>query len=182
VLSLPRGALSLLLVMFIVGLVSGWLGPPAWDWKRITLVVCTSASMFVVATVPEHFLREHLWEHVARRHTARILLWTFGALLVTHALTQHLHLERLVHQNTGVILCLAGLLGIIPESGPHLIFTTLYAQGALPVSVLITSSIVQDGHGMLPLLAFSRRRFIIVKVINLVVGLGTGLIMTMAGR
>ncbi|HMB15715.1 MAG TPA: hypothetical protein VKN62_05315, partial [Pelovirga sp.] len=58
---------------------------------------------------------------------------------------------------------------------PHLVFLTLYSQGAIPFSILLASSIVQDGHGMLPLLADSRRDFFQVKAINLVIGLGVGL-------
>jgi len=54
---------------------------------------------------------------------------------------------------------------------------TLYDHGTIPVSVLVTSSIVQDGHGMLPLLAHSWRDFLKVKAINLAVGLVVGILM-----
>ena len=47
------------------------------------------------------------------------------------------------------VLLTGALVGIIPESGPHLIFVMLYAQGLVPFSVLLTSSFVHDGHGML---------------------------------
>jgi hypothetical protein len=40
--------------------------------------------------------------------------------------------------------------------------------------VLLASSIVQDGHGMLPMLAHSRRAFVAVKLVNCVVGLVAG--------
>jgi len=65
--------------------------------------------------------------------------------------------------------------GIIPESGPHIIFITLYAQGIIPFGTLLANSIVQDGHGALPLLAESRKAFIKMKLINLTVGLVAGL-------
>ena len=64
-----------------------------------------------------------------------------------------------------VVLLLAILIGIIPESGPHFIFVTLFASGAIPFSILLASTIVQDGHGMLPLLAESKKGFLAVKVI-----------------
>jgi hypothetical protein len=67
--------------------------------------------------------------------------------------------------------CLAGL---IPESGPHLVFVTLYAEGSISLSILLASSIMHDGHGMLPLLAHSRRDFLVIKAINLAIGLGVG--------
>jgi hypothetical protein len=50
----------------------------------------------------------------------------------------------------------------------------LYAAGDIPAAVLVTSSIVQDGHGMLPLLAESRGDFVKVKAINLALGLAAG--------
>jgi hypothetical protein len=68
----------------------------------------------------------------------------------------------------------AALLGIIPESGPHLIFVNLFDQGHISFTVLLVSSIVQDGHGMLPLLSVSRRSFVMVKLFNLAVGLVVG--------
>jgi hypothetical protein len=68
----------------------------------------------------------------------------------------------------------AALVGIIPESGPHLFYVTAYAKGLAPLSALVTSSIVQDGHGMLPLLAESRRAFLLVKGVNMLAGLLAG--------
>ena len=67
------------------------------------------------------------------------------------------------------------MLGIIPESGPHLLFVTLFAEGKIPFSILLASSIVQDGHGMLPLLGDSLMAFAVVKAINLAIGLLVGL-------
>jgi hypothetical protein len=54
------------------------------------------------------------------------------------------------------------------------VFVTLYAQGSIPLSILLASSVVQDGHGMLPMLADSRRAFVLIKAINLTVGLAMG--------
>jgi hypothetical protein len=52
---------------------------------------------------------------------------------------------------------------------------TLFAKGAIPFSVLLANSIVQDGHGMLPLLAESRKAFLVVKAINLAAGALVGI-------
>ncbi|MCK5368493.1 MAG: hypothetical protein KAQ62_08065, partial [Cyclobacteriaceae bacterium] len=73
-------------------------------------------------------------------------------------------------------LIVAVLVGIIPESGPHLIFVTLFAQGTIPISILLASSVSQDGHGMLPLLAESKKGFFAVKLVNIIVALLTGII------
>jgi hypothetical protein len=145
-------------------------------------MAATLVGMFIVSTVPEHFLQEHLWEHVARRHVHRVFLWTFGALLVTHLLSTHVHLDKVVQENQLLVTAIAAIVGIIPESGPHLLFTTLFAKGVVPFGVLLTSSIVQDGHGMLPLLAHSRKEFLLVKMINLFVGGIVGLFIYFAVR
>jgi len=174
-LSPARGVLSVALVLFALGIAVGSIGPQSWDWKRITLLIAGLTGLFITVTVPEHFLQEHLWNHVAMKHIPGIFLWTFGALLVVYILTENLHLEKSIQANALIVIVIAGLLGIIPESGPHLFFVTLYAQGTVPFAVLLTSSVVQDGHGMLPLLAHSRRGFLLVKAINLVVGLVVGI-------
>jgi hypothetical protein len=72
------------------------------------------------------------------------------------------------------VLVIAALIGIIPESGPHLIFVMMYAKGIVPFSVLLTTSFVQDGHGMLPLFSYSLKDSVLIKVFNLVFGLLVG--------
>lgn len=48
-------------------------------------------------------------------------------------------------------------------------------------SVQLGSSIVQDGHGTLQLLSYSLRDAALIKLINLMVGLGLGLALRLAG-
>jgi hypothetical protein len=154
-----------------------------WGWIRITLLVTSLLALFIVVTVPDHFLDDHLWRHIAIRHVPRIFLWTFGALLVLHLLTSNLDVDlgRLVAKGQWFVLLAACLAGLIPQSGPHLIFVTLFAGGYIPMSVLLANSIVQDGHGMLPVLAYSRRVFILIKAINLIFGLAVGAAAMAAG-
>ncbi len=169
-----RGILTVVLFLFLFAIVTGQLGPPVWNWLKITLVIVSTAALFIVFTVPDHFLEEHLWNHVARTHVPRIFLWTFGALLVMHFLVDQLDLNSWLQDNQLLVLLVACLVGLIPESGPHLVFLTLYVEGTIPLSILLASSIVQDGHGMLPMLAESRTAFIKVKLINFAVGLFLG--------
>ncbi|MFO8240888.1 MAG: putative manganese transporter [Dissulfuribacterales bacterium] len=173
--SMARGVLSVTLLLFLFVILSGKLGPSTWNWIRITLFIVTAVALFIVSTVPEHFLEEHLWEHIAKVHVLRIFLWTFAALFLMHILIDQLHLEGWIQQNQLIVLAIACLVGLIPESGPHMIFLTLFYQNALPFSILLASSVVQDGHGMLPMLAESRLDFFKIKGINLFVGLGVGL-------
>ena len=51
----------------------------------------------------------------------------------------------------------------------------------IPFSVLLTSSIVQDGHGMLPLLSYTMRDSILIKIFNLLFGLGIGAFLFILG-
>jgi len=172
-----RATLAVGLALVVVALVAGMVGPAAWGWKRLTLIGVISLGLFVVTTVPDHFLDEHLWHHVVAQHVPRIFLWTFGVMGAVAALGHLVDVKVLVSQNRWLVLGLSGLLGIIPESGPHLVFVTLFSEGALPLGTLVASSIVQDGHGLLPLLAHSKRAFLTVKLINLAVGLSVGAIL-----
>jgi len=45
----------------------------------------------------------------------------------------------------------------------------------------MASSIVQDGHGTLPLLAVSKKGFVYLKAINVVVGFAVGLLGILMG-
>ncbi len=147
-----------------------------WDWIRITLLLTGLIGLFIIISVPDHFLEEHLWNHIAKIHIWRIFLWTFGALILVKLLMSHTNTAEIITQNHIPMLIMACLLGIIPESGPHLIFVTLFAEGAAPLSILLASSIAQDGHGMLPLLSHSRLAFLGIKAINILIALTVGLL------
>jgi hypothetical protein len=161
-----RGTLTAALGLFLLGILAGQLGPSSWNWIRVTLAVVTGGAVFIVATVPDHFIEDHLWRHVAVKHAPQIFLWTLAALIVMHLMTDIFHLGPAIRSGRWVVLLAACLVGLIPESGPNLIFVTLFSQGLIPFSVLVANSIVQDGHGMLPMLAHSRREFLLIKAID----------------
>ena len=144
-------------------------------WISITFIVILSISTFIILTVNDHFLKEHVWKHIIKKHFFKIFLWTFFTLLALSILTSYVDLESLIGDNLYLVLLIAVLVGIIPESGPHFVFVILFASGSLPLSILLASSIVQDGHGSLPLLAESQKSFVIVKLINVAVGLLVGM-------
>ena len=179
--SAHRATLAVGIALFLLALLAGQDGSQIWDWKRITFIIVVGFGLFVICTVPDHFLDEHLWGHVFQMHVPRLFLWTGGALFAIAFLGLFLDLKTIAADNSWIILVAAALLGIIPESGPHLLFITLFAEGAVPLSVLVTSSTVQDGHGMLPLLAYSRKDFLRVKTINLIFGLVTGTVLMAIG-
>lgn len=170
------------LVAFVVALVFGWIGPEEWDAERIGFLSVGILGLAIVATASEEFFKEHFWHHVALEHVPRLFVWTLGALAAIAAFQHFVDARTFVAENRWAVLLAASLIGIIPQSGPHLLFVTLYADGALPLSVLVANSAIQDGHGMLPMLAHSRRDFLIVKGINLAVGLAVGAAIMAAGH
>jgi len=145
-------------------------------WEGFTFLLITTIGLIIIAIVPEHFLIEHLWKHTIKKHLVKIFLWTFGAFFVIHFLNQYLNIEEWIKANLYFVLLIAVLVGIIPESGPHIFFITLFANGSIPFIILIANSIVQDGHGAIPLLAESRRSFVFVKLANVAVGLLVGIV------
>ena len=170
----PRAFLITLFVFFLLAVFFGELGPQVWNWKKITFTIGAVVSLFIVMSVPDHFLQKHLYEHVIKKHLLRIFLWTFAALLVVHFMQSYVDIGTWLKENTLAVLITATLVGVIPESGPHLIFATMYANGLVPFAVLLASSISQDGHGALPLLAVSVRAFILLKIVNIITGLLIG--------
>jgi len=146
------------------------------NWELILFILGCIVSLFIVIIVPDHFLEDHLWEHVIKKHFLKIFLWTFGALTLI-ALTYHyFDIELWVKNNLFYVLLLSILIGIIPISGPHIIFITLFSTGAVPFSILLANSIVQEGHGGLLLIAESKKSFFIIKLIKIFIALIIGVI------
>ncbi|MGF7139822.1 putative manganese transporter [Roseimarinus sediminis] len=179
--SFERLAMIVFALLFIVLLLNGAIGTPAWGWKRVTFLIGSLFLLFVFISVPEHFLNEHLYKHIIKKHLLRILLWSWAAFLLLHFVLSNELMSGIIEKNDYLILLIAVVMGFIPESGPHLVFVTLFSQGMIPVSILIASSISQDGHGMLPLLAESRKDFFKVKAINMLIALLIGAALILAG-
>ncbi len=177
----PRAIFLGVLLAFLIVAVLGIVGPRAWNWMRVTLVTLLSLGALLALSSSEHYLRVHLIGHILKKHTLRVFLWTFGALLVLSFLPPQATVRAFIQGHIWMIFLFAGLIGIVPESGPHMIFVMMYASGLIPFSVLFTSSFVQDGHGMLPLLSVSVRDSLRVKAFNLVFGLAMGGILYLFG-
>jgi uncharacterized membrane protein len=172
----------ILLVAFKTGLIEGTAaGNHHFGWEGITLLTLLLAGLFIISTVSDHFLDEHLWEHVLKQHIPKIFFWTLGALGSMAILNNFVNLDNIIADNLWIVLFIAAAIGFIPESGPHLVFVSLFAAGKIPLSILIASSMIQDGHGMVPLLAHSRKDFISIKLINAGAGLATGALMLLLG-
>ena len=144
------------------------------DWMNVLFAGLSVIILFVLLFASDHFVEEHLWKHIVKKHLPTIFAWTFGVLLLLGLVLQHIDIENWISDNTALMILLAALVGIIPESGPHLIFVTLYATGLIPFPVLLSSCISQDGHASIPLLAESKKSFAVAKLINVTAALAAG--------
>jgi hypothetical protein len=144
-------------------------------WFNNIFLVLAIIVLITFVFVNDHFLEEHLWKHIIRQHVPKIFLWTFGALMLIHLLMHSVDMITWVEKNHLWVLLFAVLIGVIPESGPHLVFVSLFLGGTIPFSILLANSITQDGHSTLPLLAESKTGFVAVKLVNVLIGLFAGL-------
>ena len=144
------------------------------DWIRIILIILFVAILIIVIVAEEHFLEEHLWQHVIKVHLPKIFFWTFTVILCLTILNNYVNIHDIIDSKPFIVLLIAILVGLIPQSGPHLIFLILFANGDLPLGIFLANCIVQDGHGALPLLAESRKAFFVSKAIKVVVALVLG--------
>lgn len=187
-LSWKRGAMFLAVALFIAALAGGFLEHEhaevhetatgfnllSEDWMNIMFAVLSLFVLAVLVWGSDHFIEEHLWHHVVKKHLPGVFGWTFGVLLVISVLLQYVDISAWINDNVVLMILLATLIGVIPESGPHLVFVTLYAAGVLPLPVLLASCISQDGHASLPLIAESKSGFLKAKLVNCAVALAVG--------
>lgn len=176
-----RAVMFVTLAIYGVAVAAGQVGPETWEATRVLLLLVTAFGLWLLATVSEHFLVEHLYGHVLRQHLPKIFLWTLGAIGALALLGHYVEVAHFIGDNRWSVLVAGAVIGIIPTSGPHLIFTTLFAKGALPLSVLVANTVSQNGHGMLPVLAHSRLDFVKIKAICFGAGLAVGLAMMALG-
>ena len=178
----PETALIMFGILFLLGIIVGY----STDYivKKFKIQTCTDCEFKQYHPGEEgykHYFKEHIWTHIIKKHIFKIFLWTFGALLVVEYAMTFVNLQSITSDYKFLLLVLGALIGLIPESGPHLIFVMLFAKGLIPFSILFTSSVVQDGHGLLPMLSYSVKDSILVKVFNFVFGIALGSIIYVLG-
>jgi len=179
--SLLRAVFLILGVLFLVGITTGVLGPPEWGWERISFTFIVAIAIIIIGSVSNHYLREHIWVHIVKKHLWRVFLWSFFAILVVEIGLKYWALEEFVKSHIVIVGIIAVLTALIPQSGPHLVFVMMFAQGLIPFSVLLASSIVQDGHGMLPLFSYTVKDSLLIKLFKLVYGAIIGLTFYLLG-
>ncbi|MEI7500554.1 MAG: putative manganese transporter [Bacteroidota bacterium] len=178
----PKTAMILIIILFLLGILVGWIVDKII--KKVNFKPCLDCQEQILHPKEKgfrHFMKEHILNHILRKHLWKTAIWTLGALLFIEFGVQYLHLNSFSTQYPLLLLLIAALMGLIPESGPHMIFISLYASNMVPFSVLFTSAFVQDGHGMLPMLSYSVKDSVLIKVINLGIGTSLGLLLFIMG-
>jgi len=178
----PREAFMLFGLLFVSGVVFSWITDKiVRRWNIKLSYKCELHQHHPERESFSHYVKDHIWKHIIKRHIWKIFLWVLGAMLLIDIGLHYWDLSIYAAEYTIYFIFAAALIGIIPQSGPNIIFITMFANGIVPFSVLFTSSFVQDGHALLPMLSYSVRDTIIIKGFNLVFGLCVGLLMYLAG-
>ncbi|MCP2605745.1 arsenic efflux protein [Candidatus Aminicenantes bacterium AC-335-O07] len=178
----PRKAIFLFAILFILGILFGWITDRIVNLSKIKVCEgCNLQEHHSDKLTFNHYMREHIWNHILRKHIWKVFLWTFFTLLIIETGLKFFNLENIIRGKHLLILLFAVLIGILPQSGPHLIFVFLYSKGLIPFSILLASSMVQDGHGMLPLLSFNVKDSIKVKSFNFLFGILIGIFLLSIG-
>lgn len=174
-LSLSRALLLFLLIMFIIII----LLPNAEHTHHnetfspeiilnYLLGIVSVLMIYPIMKLPDHFIEEHLWGHIIKKHFPRLLFWILIGLIGVNLIDNYINIGTWIHNNVYLTILIAIIIGLIPASGPHFIFISLYLSGIIPISVLLANSITQDGHAGLPLLAESWKTFLLIKGIKII--------------
>ncbi len=183
-----QGKLSWLLLglltalLFLIGIVSGWLSDRIVRRTKMRFCEKCAITYHKEEFQLRHFLKEHILNHILAKHLWKIFLWVFAALFtisLVAPLLNHQALTSII--NPWLLLVIASLLGILPISGQNAFLVVLFSQGALPFSILLANSIIQDGHGLLPIMGFSMDDAVKIKAFNLVIGLAVGALLLALG-
>ncbi len=174
----PRKAVLLFVVLFVAGVLFGWLTDRIVPRLHIRVSEdCQLDAYHEGEETGGHYIRLHVWIHIVRTHLWKVFLWTSSALVLVHIGLEYWDMRDFVTNHMMLVLLLSGLIAVIPQSGSHLIFVMLFAEGVVPFSVLFVSSFVQDGHALLPLLAHSLKDAVLIKLFSTVFGLGVGIVL-----
>lgn len=171
--------------LFIAALATGLLGDEeasdstglnllSEDWMNMMFAALSLVVLGVIIFASDHFVEGHLWHHIVAKHLPVTFAWTFGILAVIGLGLEYFDISSWISDNTALMVLLATAVGIIPQSGPHMIFVTMYAAGIVPLPVLLASCVSQNGHACLPLIAESKTSFIKAKALNCALALTVG--------
>ncbi len=174
--------IGLIAFLFVLGIISGFIADYFKNKAKMSFcekcIIKRHKDEFGI----KHFIKEHVYEHIFKKHIWKIFLWIFSTILVISVLEELIDLNSLFTTiNPFYLLFIAVLIGIIPLSGPNVFLIVLFSKGLIPLSIVLANSIVQDGHGLLPIIGFSVKDALKIKVFNLFFGLLIGLLLLVVG-
>lgn len=178
---IPDKTLTILIATTILGVIGGLLADKLS--KSLRLEFDQTCDFAEDDTWDKNgFLRGHVFNHIILKHVPRLFIWIFVPLLVIDVLTLGFDFASIVSGMPVLVLMIfAALIGIIPESGPHILFVLLYSRGLIPLPVLIVSTLSQDGHGLLPLLSHSVKDTVYVQIFTTLFSLTVGVLWYIIG-
>jgi len=129
----PKTALLLIILLMVLGILIGWITDKTIKKFNIeTCSDCESQQYHPNEKGIIHYIREHIWGHIIKHHLWKTALWTFGALLLVEIGLNYFNLKSFTHEYPLLLLLIAAIMGLIPESGPHMVFVTAFASGLIP--------------------------------------------------
>jgi hypothetical protein len=177
----PEAALKIFAITIFLGIVGGFMADRAIECLKIKTCEHCIIEIHEEKT-GSHFLKEHVYGHILKKHIPKLFLWIFIPLTVVEVLIQNFDFNTVISGlPLSALIVFAALVGIIPESGPHMIFLILYSKGLIPFSVLLVSTLSQDGHGLLPLLSHTIKDTLYVQIFTTAFSLVIGTILLLIG-
>ena len=173
----PKKALLIFAGLLVLGLVAGWTADAVSRRRKGDVQYVEDINKDTHAQ--GNTLKERLL-HILP-HALKVFLWTFGVLLAVGFLEQYVDLGEWIQAHPALSIGIAILVGLIPQSGPHMAFVTMFADGLLPLPVLIANCIVQEGHAGLPLLSESKGAWLRAKLVKVVLAVLISAILSLAG-
>lgn len=177
----PKTAVLIFVVCAVLGIIGGFLAEEVSKKLRFKRAKICPIEIHEGEFEIKHFFKEHVYQHIIKQHIPKLFLWIFFTLLAVYFLMERVDLAKILPQNKLLLMLLAAGIGMIPESGPHLVFLTLFTKGLIPFSVLLVSTLSQDGHGLLPLLSYSVPDTIKVQIFTTIFALMVGVILFLVG-
>jgi len=177
----PKTAVLIFVVCAVLGIIGGFLAEEVSKKLRFKRAKICPIEIHEGEFEIKHFFKEHVYQHIIKQHIPKLFLWIFFTLFGIHFLMERVDLAKILPQNRLLLMLLAAGIGIIPESGPHLVFLTLFTKGLIPFSVLLVSTLSQDGHGLLPLLSYSVQDTIKVQIFTTIFALMVGVVLFLVG-
>ena len=177
----PEAAIKIFAITIVLGIIGGFLADKTI--KRLKIKTCEPCKIKIHEELTgQHFLKEHVYGHILMKHIPKLFLWIFVPLTLVEFLIQNFDFASLISgMPVLTLIVFAALVGIVPESGPHMIFLILYSKGLIPFSVLLVSTLSQDGHGLLPLLSHTIKDTLYVQIFTTGFSLIVGIILYMFG-